>query len=318
MKFININKSIKALIMACTMFTVFSCEDTSKAPIVTFATAGHGAYPRLLTETGAKLMNILSAADFTASQYGYTIEFVDENGGKDVAQYILKLEYEDNDASNGDLSVSDITFRTYTPSDWSENAEGFQELANIIITAGDVANAAGITFADISAGDNFNISGEVHTVGGDVFTSVNSSSSVEGSAFRGHFSFTLPAACPSDLSGSYPYSTALWCGGTETGMVDIIDQGSGVYQFSDWSFGAYPACYGGFCCAEGDFTFSEVCTVVTINDGTDSFGDSWSFTSTISGNDWTITWLNFTYASGLENGVTTITFPNGIPFTLAP
>ena len=101
-------------------------------------------------------------------------------------------------------------------------------------------------------------------------------------------------------------------------MIDIIDQGSGVYQFSDWSFGAYPACYGGTGVATGDFTFSEVCTEVTLNDGTDSFGDNWSFTSSISGNDWTIVWLNFTYASGLENGVTTITFPNGIPFTLAP
>jgi len=317
MKFININKSIKALIMACTMFTVFSCEDTSKAPIVTFATAGHGAYPRLLTETGAKLMNILSAADFTASQYGYTIEFVDENGGKDVAQYILKLEYDDNDASNGDLSVSDITLRTYTPSDWSENAEGFQELANIIITAGDVAAATGITFADITAGDNFNISGEVHMNNGDVFTSVNSSSSVEGTAFRGHFSYTLPAACPSDLGGTYDVSTVHWCGGPTVGTVDIVDQGGGTYQFSDWSFGGYGVCWGGGA-ASGDFTFVEVCTVVTLNDGTDSFGDSWTFSSVISGNDWIITWLNFTYAAGLENGVTTITFPGGVPFTLAP
>ena len=301
------------------MFTVFSCEDTSKAPIVTFSTAGHGAYPRLLTETGAKLMNILSAVDFTASQYGYTIEFVDDNGGKDVAQYILKLEYDDNDASNGDLSVSDVTLRTYTTSDFSENAEGFQELANVVITAGDVAAAAGITFADITAGDNFLISGEVHTVGGDVFTSVNSSSSVEGTAFRGHFSFTLPAACPSNLGGSYAYSTDLsgWCGGVQTGMVDIVDQGGGEYIFSDWAFGAYVACYGGGG-ASGDFTFVEVCTVVTLNDGTDSFGDSWSFSSVISGTDWTITWLNFTYAAGVENGVTTITFPGGVPFTLAP
>ena len=314
MKFININKIKRALLLACTMLIVFSCEDEDAAPILVFETAGHGAYPRLLSETGDKLINILTNADFQASQYGYTIEFVDENGGKDVERYVLMLDYIDVNKSN---SVTGIEFKSYTAADFSVNADGFMELANVSLVATEVAAAVGVTYTDLNPGDKFNIDGEVHMINGDVFRSDNSSAAIEGPAFRGHFAFTLPAACPSDLSGTFDVTTTLWCGGSNTGTVTIVDLGAGVYSFDDWSFGAYGVCYG--CCgATGDFTFVEVCGEVTLNDGTDSYGDSWTFLSSISGDEWTIIWLNFTYAGGLENGTTVITFPGGVPFTLAP
>lgn len=128
----------------------------------------------------------------------------------------------------------------------------------------------------------------------------------------------MPAGCPSDLTGPFDFSTDLsgWCGGTATGTVDIEALGGGSYTFSDWSFDGYQSCYS-CCSASGDFTIVDVCTVVTLNDGTDSYGD-WSFNSSIVGDDWIIDWLNFGFAGGLENGVTTINFPGGVPFTLAP
>ncbi len=319
MKFINI-KSIKtALLLVLTTFVISSCEDTDKAPIVTFDTAGHGAYPRLISE-GSKLVNILSAADFSASSYTYTIEFVDENDGKNVAEYILELEYDDNDASNGDNSVSGVEIMRVAASSFVENAIGLLELANVTITANDLATAVGVSFADITAGDNFNISGKVIMNDGSVFAGSNSSASVVGAAFRGHFDFTMPAACPSSLEQTVNFSTVVGaghpgCSGGETvtGTVDIVALGAGVYQFSDWAFGAYGPCYGGGT-AGGDLTFTETCTVVAFTGFTDSFGDTWTFVSSISGNDWTIDWVN-TYA---EEAVSVITFPGPVPFTLAP
>ena len=315
MKFININKIKRALLLACTMLIVFSCEDEDAAPILTFDAAGHGVYPRLLEETGDRLVNILTDADFQASQYGYTIEFVDENGGKDVERYILILDYIDVNASN---SVTGIEFKSYTAADFSVNADGFMELANVSLAAPEVAASVGITFADLSPGDKFNFSGEVHMINGDVFASVNSSAAIEGPAFRGHFAFTLPAACPSDLTGTFNFSTVVGaghpgCSGGEvvTGTVDIVAQGGGVYKFSDWAFGAYIVCYGGGG-AGGDLTFTEVCGEVSFTGFTDSFGDTWTYVSSISGENWTIDWVN-TYA---EEAVSVITFPGGVPFTL--
>lgn len=315
MNFKIMNKTKKALLLAFTILIVFSCVDEDKAPIVTFDSAGHGAYPRLLSETGDKLVNILTNADFQASQYGYTIEFVDENGGKDVERYVLMLNYIDVNGSN---SVSAIEFKSYTAADFSVNADGFMELANVNLAAPEVAASVGITFADLSPGDKFNISGEIHMTNGDVFTTVNSSAAVEGPAFRGHFAFTLPAACPSDLTGNFNFSTVVGaghpgCSGGEvvTGTVDIVAQGGGVYKFSDWAFGAYIVCYGGGG-AGGDLTFTDVCGEVSFTGFTDSFGDTWTFVSSISGENWTIDWVN-TYA---EEAVSVITFPGGVPFTL--
>ena len=204
MKFININKIKRALLLTCTMLIIFSCEDEDAAPILTFDAAGHGVYPRLLEETGDRLVNILTDADFQASQYGYTIEFVDENGGKDVERYVLMLDYVDVNGSN---SVSGIEFKSFTAADFSVNANGFQELANVNLAAPEVAAAAGLTYTDINVGDNFEISGEFHVANGDVFTSVNSSAAIERPAIRGHFAFTLPAACPSDLYGTFDVTT---------------------------------------------------------------------------------------------------------------
>lgn len=317
--------------MVLTMFVISSCEDEDKAPIVTFDTAGHGAYPRLVSE-GAKLMNILSEADFNASSYTYTVEFVDENGGIDVNEYILELEFDDNDDTNGDLSVSGIEILKAQASGFTVNADGFPELANVTITANDLLTATGISFADITSGDNFRITGKVIMNDGSVFSGDNSSASVVGAAFRGHFDFTLPAKCPSDLSGTFDYTTTVsgsWgtCNGGEalTGTVKIIDKGDGVHEFSDWSFGSYTSCYAAFPLKKDkdgndipyvvtDVQFTETCTVVDFTTFLSSLGDVYTVTSNISGNDWTIVWSN----SYGEAGTTVVTFPGPVPFTLAP
>ena len=149
---------------------------------------------------------------------------------------------------------------------------------------------------------------------GRVFSAENSSPAITGAAFQGHFDFTLPANCPSDLTGTYDYTTTdVWCDGSMvTGTVDIVAQGGGVYNFSDWSFGAYGPCYGSTANQPG-ITFDEVCAEVSFTGFTDSFGDTWTFTSSIDGNDWTIGWEN-TYG---ESANSVITFPGPVPFTLS-
>ena len=296
-------------LLVAVVFIISSCADENAKPIVTFDSAGKGAYPRLISESD-RFINLF---DVAGSQYVYTVEFVDKNRGTDVAEYIIEMTYENN---HGGVSVGPIEFKRWAAGEFSPNEEGYQQAPTITISGSDVFAAAGLTEADVVAGDDFNFEGKVILNDGSTFTQSNSSSTVYGAAFRGHFNFTLPTGCPSDLSGTYAYtSTDIWCddwdGTPVTGEVTIeaLD-GRGEYQFSDWSFGAYDVCYDDI--ETSKLVFTEVCKEVSFTGITDGFGETWTYDSSINGEEWTIKWSN-TYE---ELGTVVITFPGGVPFTL--
>jgi len=295
--------------MMAVLFLTFSCEDEDRLPLVVLDTVEKGAYPRLIDETD-KIINLF---DISGSNYVYNIEFVDEQGGNLIAEYVLDLVFDDNDPSNGDKSTGAVEFLKMTASDFTPNERGYLQAPTISINGAQAISAAGLTADDVSAGDNFNFVGRVILTDGRVFSQTNSSATVVGPAFRGHFNFTMGANCPSDLAGTFAYETTdVWCdGSTVSGNVDIISRGGGRYYFSDWAFGAYGPCYGGTADQPG-ITFDEVCAEVFFTGFTDSFGDTWTFDSNISGEVWTINWVN-TYG---EAGNSKVTFPGGVPFTL--
>ena len=72
-------------------------------------------------------------------------------------------------------------------------------------------------------------------------------------------------------------------------------------------------CYEGGNATGGDLAFTDVCAVGSFTGFTDSFGDTWTFTSSVDGTEWTIEWVN-TYG---ESATSVLTNPNGWPFTLA-
>ncbi len=293
----NINK-ISFLLVAA-LFFVTSCADDSLSPIVTFDSAGHGAYPRLIEE-GEKLINLF---DIDGSSYSYTIEFVDEEQGALVSEYVLDLDYNGTGAKE---------YKRWSASDFSANSTGYQQAPSITITANEAIAAAGLTADQVMPGDEFAFKGKVILQDGSEFTATNSSATVRGAAFRGHFDFTLAAGCPSELAGTYEYTTTdLWCGADAvTGTVDFIDIGGGSFEFSDASFGGYGACYA--CCAATGLTMIDVCAEVSFTSFVNSYGDTFTIDSEVDGESWIITWSS-DYG---EAGVTTINFPGGVPFTV--
>ena len=299
------------VVLGAALMLMVSCADEDLKPIITFDDATKGAYVRLVDETD-KLINLF---DIPGSAYTYSVEFIDLENGALVSEYVVDLVYVDNDPDNGDNSTGPIEFRRFSQADFETNDAGLRSLSNITITGPDAIAAAGTTSDLVSPGDQFQFRGRVTTPDG-TWGAANSSATVNGAAFRGHFDFTMPAGCPSDLTGSFDFETSdIWCDGSSaTGSVDIEDLGAGVYQFSDWAFGAYGPCYGGGT-AGGDLTFTEVCAEVSFTGFTDSFGDTWTYTSSIdeTGTRWTITWDN-TYG---ESATSVIINPAGWPFTLA-
>jgi hypothetical protein len=302
---------INRIFLALTALTVltFSCADEDRAPIVDLTSVETGAYPRLISETD-KLLNLF---DVSGSNYTYQVEFVDIEGGTLVAEYVVDLYYDDNDPSNGDNSTGPIEYVKITADQFTAGANGYLQAPEINVNGAEVIAAAGLSLDDISAGDEFDFVGRVVLTDGRIFTQSNSSTTVYGAAFRGHFNFTMPASCPSDLTGTYEYTTTdVWCNGaTTTGTVDIIAKGGGTYYWSDPSFGAYGVCYGGPANDPG-LTFQDVCLEVAYTGVIDQYGDTWTYDSSVDGNNWIINWVN-TYG---EAANTTVVFPNGVPFTL--
>ena len=302
------NKYRILLAMIAVLCFTLSCEDEDRLPLVVLTTVEKGAYPRLIDETD-KLINLF---DVSGSSYTYNIDFVDEEGGALVAEYILDLVY--NPVSGSDVGPNE--FLKLTSADFKPGESGFLQAPTITINGPEAISAAGLSADQVNPGDQFNFVGRIVLTDGRVFSQSNSSATVVGSAFRGHFNFTMPAGCPSDLTGTFDYvTTDIWCaawdGTPVTGQVTIEDLGGGKYEFNDWAFGSYGPCYGGGS-AGGDLNFTEVCSEVSFTGFTDSFSDTWTYVSEINGEEWTIQWSN-TYG---EAATSVITFPGGVPFTL--
>ena len=309
MNFINIKSVRNSLLALLAIFFVAGCVDEEKSPIVTFDSAGKGAYVKFVDQSGSTVINLLSQADFDASSYTYSVEFIDGEGGARVTSYDLLITY----SGNGNTEP----LRSYSASEFTHQAtvSGGLGVSNVTFTSADVTAPFGLSYTDLTSGEEFEITGTITTENG-TYGGTNSSASVSGGAFQGFFDIDMPAECPSSLEGTFNYSsTNAWCdGSSKSGTVDIIAMGDGKYRFSDWSFGAYSICYTPTSVADqSSLTFTEVCTVVDFTGFVDSFGDTWSFVSSISGDDWTIAWDN----SANESGTAVVTIP-GLGFTLAP
>ena len=298
-----------AVCLVALVFGAVSCADEDLGPVLTYDIAGKGAYIRLVEESD-KLINLF---DIPGSKYTYSVEFRDEQQGNLVSEYLIELTYSDADLSDGDQSTGPLTFRTYMPSDF-EDVNGYKGMTDIVVTADEAIAAAGLTPDKVNPGDQFTFNGYVILEDGSRFGYENSSAAVRGSAFQGHFRYTLPAGCPSDLAGTFSFTGSdYWCdGGSSTGEIEIISRGGGVYTFDDWSLGAYPSCYGGLAASWGELEFTEVCAEVSFTGSTDNYGDTWTFTSEVNGTEWSIEWVN-TYG---ESGKAVITNPNGWGFVI--
>lgn len=297
-----------SIILGAFLLIVTSCADEDLQPILTFDQTTIGGYPRLV-ESGNTLVNLF---DVAGSEFDYTVEFVDLEDGELVAEYVLEVTFEDNNPDNGDDSAGPIEFLRLSQSDFTTNENGYREVS-VSIPATDVASAFGISADDLQPTDEFNFDGRVIMTDGAEYGDENSGPPITG-ALRGFFDFTMPAACPSELAGTYEVTTTdIWCGGDDvTKDIEIIAEGGGSYTFDDWSLGAYDPCYGGPLSSYGELEFTDVCAVVSFTGFVDNYGDTWTFDSEVDGNEWRITWEN-TYG---ESATSVITNPNGWGFVI--
>jgi hypothetical protein len=173
---------------------------------------------RLLQETPREL----DLANLDAASYTYTVEFVDEQQGSLVDEYEVSAQYIDNNPINGDGSAGPVVIKTFSSSDFTDSERGYKDLKDVNLTMNELASALGVNTADILANDQFRIDGRIITSDGKEFTFSNSSAAINGSAFQGHFRFTLKATCPLPaeiFAGTYELSYDFVEGGWDESLV---------------------------------------------------------------------------------------------------
>jgi len=177
----------RACILSGFLIAAFnSC--TEPGPLKLYEAAAKGAYPKLVanSEYGDKFINIQDQSAFDLSKYGFSVEFIDGEGGMRIFQYSITISYAD---SAGDNSTYPIHFRTYNGSSFTRSVKGNLGVANIEITAREAAGFLGIKYEDLEEGYKFQFAGKLYTYDNMVLSSANSSPSIRDLAY---FDFDLP------------------------------------------------------------------------------------------------------------------------------
>lgn len=302
-------KLLKYLTIFSIVVGVSSCGDP-ELPYEPFEDMQYGAFARVLSNTGE-----FNFFDVAGSSYAWTVEFYDENKGKNVAAYDWTVSYVDV-ANGGANNVGPVSFRSYSSSDFTTNADGLPGLS-ATFTFQEALDALGLTIGDINGGDSFVFSATLTKTDGSVFTRANTGPNVISSApFSAFFELSAPVVCPSNLGGTFDAFTTGWCGGSHADVPTApaeftwLDQGSGVYSVEggDFSYGAYFICYGGWEGKPlGTLQIQDACGKLSPL-GASQWGEVYQFNAvSVSGTSLTLDWEN-DYG---EAGITVLTRQDG-------
>jgi hypothetical protein len=285
-----------------------SCADFVE-PNIPYATFNNGAYLRTIARTSTTF-NFFSLSN---SKFEITVEAVDNEGGNTVETVEVTvrrrrlvpgvgLAYVP--AAGPNNAVNDVLIKTLTKADF-QPATGTRFLrASISISATETLSKLGLTAANINGGDAFEYRLKLTDKFGRVFNDVNASGDVKGGAFfASPFLYDVAVICPSDLGGTYAYTSSNMqsaygaCPGTITGNVTLTKVGTTTaYTVSDATFGFW-GCYGDSW-GTGNVRLNDACGVLSFA-GTDKYGDAYTFTFISNdGTDLVFSWKNASNETG--------------------
>lgn len=169
---------------------ISACADEDLAPVVTQDTLLFGAFPRLIELRAGEF----DLANLSTSAYDMEVDFVDNAEGRDVAEYRIYMQFQDNNPENGDASTDRTLFRTLTPGDFRPGPNGNLGV-DVTIPFTEAAQFVGVSLDDVMSGDRFRITSEVEKEDGRIFSNDNSTSAI-ANTFGGIFNFNITATCP--------------------------------------------------------------------------------------------------------------------------
>jgi hypothetical protein len=284
---------IKYILILTLVLAYFSCRDESTLPYPDINKYA-GAVTNIETNPDKSFFNALN--DLSAEEVEFSVDVngfnLTEVNSVDLelvfTQLGVLLDLEGNPRDSVWAPVLLSTINTFP--------------STVNITGQQAADALGIGTDDFNVGDNFQITFPINTADGRRLTvALNSDLCNEPvQPSFGGCSYVWGIACPSDLAGTYDYSTIVTavgdggdisgCSNPVTGSGSLTEIGGGIYSVSDATFGQYD-------CAWADspaigVTMTDICNTVYVG-GSDQYGLIYTFVLIGNdGTDLTIDWSN--------------------------
>jgi hypothetical protein len=299
-----------------------SCTDFVE-PNIPYATFDTGAYLRTISRTSTTF----NFFDLPNSKFDITVEAVDAEDGKTLESVEIRVRHRRLVAGVGNVfkpaagaggAVVDVSVKTLTAADFKSNDQSRFLRANIQLTSTEILSKLGMTAAQINGGDAFEIRLTLRDNKGRVFNDVNASGDVKGGAFfSSPFLYPVSVICPSDLAGTFAFSTLVTSspyrrsceGKILTGNATFTKVGTTTaYSLSDQTFGLFTQCSGDG--PGGNVRLNDACGALSFS-GTDQYGSTYKFTfKSNNGTSLVFDWLS----SDNEGGTTTLTAATGKPW----
>ncbi len=265
-------KKLNLAILTVSFLLAFTACEKDMA-FVEFEDLQKGAFARLLDRSGAFFFT-----DPDNSAVDISVEFYDEDDGRNVASYSWTVQYIDKE-NDGAGNVGPVDLLTINASEFSTNPDTGLPSVSFTITMNEVLDALGITIDDVDGGSTMRFEGTVTKNDGSSFSRTNTGPNVIASApFSGFFSFDADLLCESDLAGAYTVVTTYdqhdflpeFPEHTLTG-VELTQVGEGQYEIQDfsgglYSVGPYKDNYG---TADLVVTITDACGTITFSGATD-------------------------------------------------
>lgn len=125
----------------------------------------------------------VSKANLAGTKLEVVHEAVTSGGGERFASYELVIRFVDATPANGSNAVADRPLRTIAASTFTKNATTGYPQAAMTITGQEALTAVGLTAAQISAGDRFEVRGTMVLTDGKRFNAANTGADIRGGAF---------------------------------------------------------------------------------------------------------------------------------------
>lgn len=178
MKYIKNLTSVLAaafLVMACETQMVDKLDDFNLE---------QGGYMRTVTPfpVGNATFNV-SRANLTGTKMEAVLEAVTPDKGALFSSYDLSIRFVDTTPANGNRTTVARTLRSIPASAYSKDPTTGYPRHTLSITGTEALTASGLTAADISTGDRFEVTAVMRLSNGRAFTASNTGVNITGGAF---------------------------------------------------------------------------------------------------------------------------------------
>lgn len=314
------HRYIQGTILALMMVMV-SCADFVE-PNIPYKDFNTGAYLRTIERSSVTFSynDIGDFFDVENSRFALTLEAVDAENGATVENVEIRVRHRRLIPGVGlqytpAVAQEDPIVRTLTLNEFGPTDQSRFLRTSFSIPAAEALASLGLTPNDIQRGDVFEFRLVLNDRFGRVFTDSNRSPDVGGGLFYASpFIYNVTVVCPSDLGGTFTYTTtnsvpaAEDCLPSISGNVTLapVANTPGSYTVSDVSFGIFGCAYGDTP-PGGNVRFVDSCGALSFT-GLDKYGDSYDMVFV--SNDGTNLTFNWTNSWG-DSGTTTLTGPEG-------